>query len=275
MASRAAVGDSCQGTSGDLRQPVGLASPRRGSQAQLTAAVATALASLETTGGRSARSALSPAEIRSLIQEIEVCPELGEPASAALAHLGSTVWENGVFPMHPSCAAHLHSPTLVAAVATELAIGATNQSMDSWDQAPAATDVELHLMSWLARQFNLQPSASGVMTAGGTSSNLLGLTLARASAATKSDWDIHAKGLPPIARQWRILCSDQAYFSVQRAAALLGLGRDAVVTVAADESGAMEAREPNAALDRIRSEGQVPIAIVATAGTTDLGAVDP
>ena len=144
MASRAAVGDSCQGTSGDLRQPVGLASPSRGSQAQLTAAVATALASLETTGGRSARSALSPAEIRSLIQEIEVCPELGEPASAALAHLGSTVWENGVFPMHPSCAAHLHSPTLVAAVATELAIGATNQSMDSWDQA--RTD-RLHLMS--------------------------------------------------------------------------------------------------------------------------------
>jgi L-2,4-diaminobutyrate decarboxylase len=71
------------------------------------------------------------------------------------------------------------------------------------------------------------------------------------------------------------LASNQAHFSVQSAAPQLGLGRDAVVTVPTDDTGAMDIDALDAALELLDVQGLVPVAIVATAGTTDLGAIDP
>ncbi len=221
------------------------------------------------------RSDWTPSAIHDLIGAIEICPDEGVALDAVLAQLGDAVWRHGVVPGDPACVAHLHPPTLVAAVVTELAIAAANQSMDSWDQSPAATEVELHLMDWLAGQIGLPPAASGVMTSGGTASNVLAMTLARSWAAAKVDVDVLKQGLPSEAARWRILCSDQAHFSVQRAAAQLGLGRDAVVTIATVASGAMDIAALDREFGRLADAGLQVIAVVATAGTTDLGAIDP
>ncbi len=50
---------------------------------------------------------------------------------------------------HPQCVAHLHCPSLVISQAAEVLINATNQSMDSWDQSPSATIIEMKLIEWL------------------------------------------------------------------------------------------------------------------------------
>ncbi|MHB2029742.1 MAG: pyridoxal phosphate-dependent decarboxylase family protein, partial [Acidimicrobiales bacterium] len=221
------------------------------------------------------RSNWTAPALRHLVESLEICPDDGVDLNTVLADFGSTVWSHGVVPSDPSCVAHLHPPTLVPSVVTELAIGASNQSMDSWDQSPAATEVELHLMSWLASLIGLSETGSGVMTSGGTASNVLGLTLARSFAGAKLNVDVLKSGLPPQSVNWRILSSDQAHFSVQRAAAQLGLGRDAVSTVASTSSGAMDIVALDDALGRLTRAGLLPIAIVATAGTTDLGAIDP
>ena len=73
----------------------------------------------------------------------------------------------------PFCVAHLHPAPLISAAAAELAVGVTNQSMDAFDASPAATFVEDVLVSRLAHLHGL-PHGSGVMTMGGTASNLLG-----------------------------------------------------------------------------------------------------
>lgn len=221
------------------------------------------------------RSSLTPAALHELIWSMEICPEVGHELTVVLHDLGETVWSNGVVPSDPACVAHLHPPTLVPAVVTELAIAASNQSMDSWDQSPSATEVELHLMGWLANLMGMPPSGSGIMTSGGTASNVLAMTLARSWAAHHLGVDVLKTGLPGQASAWRILCSDQAHFSVQRAAAQLGLGRDAVDVVGSDASGAMDVGALDEALAQLAAEGLVPIAIVATAGTTDLGVIDP
>lgn len=221
------------------------------------------------------RSAIAPGALGDLVRSVAVCPEDGGDLETVLADFAATVWRHGVVTSDAACVAHLHPPTLVPAVATELAIAATNQSMDSWDQAPAATEVELHLMGWLADLIGFDRSASGVMTSGGTASNLLGLTLARSAAAARLGVDVLRSGLPATAAHWRILCSDQAHFSVQRAAAQLGLGRDAVVAVATDATGALDVAALDEAIERTLRAGTRVIAIVATAGTTDLGAIDP
>lgn len=221
------------------------------------------------------RSNWTPAALHDLIESLEICPENGVDLNTVLAEFGSTVWSHSVVPSDPGTVAHLHPPTLVPSVATELAIAASNQSMDSWDQSPAATEVELHLMGWLAALIGLPKTGSGVMTSGGTASNVLGITLARSWAAAKMNHDVLKSGLPQEAVNWRILCSDQAHFSVQRAAAQLGLGRDAVVTVATASSGAMDLVALDDALSHLTDAENLPIAIVGTAGTTDLGAIDP
>ena len=221
------------------------------------------------------RSSHTPAQLRAAVRALEICPARGVALPTVLDELGAVVWAHGVRPQDVACVAHLHPPSVVPAVVTELTIAATNQSMDSWDQSPAATEVELHLMEFLGARLGFAPGASGVMTSGGTASNLLGLTLARSWAAAKRGVDVLQSGLPPEATRWRFVASDQAHFSVQRAAGQLGLGRDAVVSVATDASGALDVAALDEELIRLRDRGLEVIAISATAGTTDLGAIDP
>ncbi|KQV04571.1 MULTISPECIES: pyridoxal-dependent decarboxylase [unclassified Kitasatospora] len=175
-------------------------------------------------------------------------------------------------PADPACAAHLHCPPLAVAVAADLAVSALNPSLDSWDQAPAATGMETALIAELAGLVGFDPAlAAGVLTTGGTESNLMGLLLAR-DQVLGGEVELH--GLPPGVRPV-ILASEAAHFSVQRAAALLGLGERAVRTVRVDRELRME---PDALAEELRAAvhaGQRPIAVVATAGTTDTGAVDP
>jgi L-2,4-diaminobutyrate decarboxylase len=198
-------------------------------------------------GGRP-YSGADPAALAAAIAGLDPCPEDGVAFDAVLAEVESTVLAHGVALHHPRCAAHLHAPTLLASAAAELAIGATNQSMDSFEGAPAATYVEDHLVRWLARLLGFA-DGSGVVTSGGTASNLLGLFLARERAPGP------------------IVTSVAAHDSIARSARLLGL---AVVAVAVDRAGRIDLDALDAALAAHR-----PSAIVATAGTTDLGAIDP
>jgi L-2,4-diaminobutyrate decarboxylase len=218
---------------------------------------------------------MSPAQLHQLITAIEICPEDGVGLAQVLNELGENLWSHSVQPSNPATVAHLHPPTLLPAVVTDLSIAATNQSMDSWDQAPAATELELHLMRWLAQLAGFPDTGSGVMTSGGTASNVLGITLARSYASAKLGVDVLKTGLPGEARRWRIVCSDQAHFSVQRAAAQLGLGRDAVVAVVSASSGEMDLEALDATLAAFAKDGLELLALVATAGTTDLGVIDP
>ena len=239
----------------------------------LSTAAQQAVSSIQRPSGP--RSSLSPTELHDLIWATDICPNDGTPLAEVLNEFGATVWANSVVPFDPACVAHLHPPTMIPSVVTEMTIAVMNQSMDSWDQAPAATEVELHLTSWIAQLMGMPSTGSGVMTSGGTASNVLGITLARSWAASLIGVDVLKTGLPSQATSWRILCSDQAHFSVQRAAAQLGLGRDSVVTVSSSESGAMDIAALDSVIaEQIASQHSI-IAIVGTAGTTDLGVVDP
>ncbi|MFD7897616.1 pyridoxal phosphate-dependent decarboxylase family protein [Streptomyces sp. NPDC059743] len=180
-----------------------------------------------------------------------------------------------------ACAAHLHCPPLAVAVAADLAVSALNPSQDSWDQAPAATALETLLLKELARLVGYDAElAAGVLTSGGTESNLMGLMLARDRVlGAVTGRPVELEGLPGPGTgafpRPRILASASAHFSVQRAAALLGLGEDAVLPVPVDRQLRMNADALAAALTGCADRGELPIAVVATAGTTDTGAVDP
>ncbi|MGX1269345.1 pyridoxal phosphate-dependent decarboxylase family protein [Streptomyces phaeoluteigriseus] len=177
----------------------------------------------------------------------EVLPERGDPA--ALHTLVRVLAEGSADPAHPLCAAHLHCPPLAVAAAADLAASVLNPSMDSWDQAPAASELEALVTRALAAEAGL---ADALITTGGTESNQLALLLARERLG------------PGV----RLVCGANAHHSLPRAAWLLGLPEPVVVPAPA---GTLDPLALDEALARLPG----PLLVAATAGTTDAGLIDP
>lgn len=176
---------------------------------------------------------------------------------------------------HPQCVAHLHCPSLVISQAAEVLINATNQSMDSWDQAPSATLIEMKLIEWLRTQVGYQSGDAGVFTSGGTQSNLMGLMLARDAWFARQGHSVQQDGLTGDLKKIKVFCSENAHFSVQKNMALLGLGYQSVTQVKCARFARMDMDDLRHKLAASKANGENILAIVATAGTTDAGAIDP
>ncbi|MFE1343301.1 pyridoxal phosphate-dependent decarboxylase family protein [Streptomyces sp. NPDC058757] len=183
----------------------------------------------------------------------DVLPETGTGQDEALRTLVHLVAAGAADPAHPLCAAHLHTPPLALAAAADLAAAALNPSMDSWDQAPAASALEAEVTAALAAE--VHPAADrpdAVVTTGGTESNQLALLLAR---------ERHGPRLTTVT-------GAAAHHSVRRAAWLLGLPEPVAVPT------------PRGLLDpeataRVLAAQDGPVLLAATAGTTDEGLIDP
>ncbi|GHD99281.1 lysine decarboxylase DesA [Streptomyces alanosinicus] len=192
--------------------------------------------------------------------------DLDRPLSdtaAVLDELEDLYLKDAVYFHHPRYLAHLNCPVVIPAVLGEAVLTAVNSSLDTWDQSAGGTLIERKLIDWTTRRIGLGPAADGVFTSGGTQSNLQALLLAREEAKTDSVADL------------RIFTSEVSHFSVQKSAKLLGLGPDSVVCLPVDHDKRMQTVALAHELERCRRDGLVPMAVVATAGTTDFGSIDP
>ncbi|GGM72518.1 putative decarboxylase [Longimycelium tulufanense] len=200
-------------------------------------------------------------------------PTEGIGPEGALRLLARVLVEHGVDLTHPHAAAHLQPPPLAVAVAADALADAGNASVDTYDSGPSAIAVERWVVDVLARLAGLGPAADGVLTPGGSLSNLLGLLLARDAAAARRGVDARRHGIAALPGPV-VLCSELVHFSVHRACAALGLGEFAVRAIPVDGRRRMR---PEALAGVLRNLGpeRTPLAVVATAGNTDFGAIDP
>ncbi|MER5432765.1 aminotransferase class V-fold PLP-dependent enzyme [Streptomyces sp. NPDC002588] len=180
----------------------------------------------------------------------DALPDHGDPQ--ALAVVVRALAEGSADPADPLCAAHLHCPPLAVATAADLAVSVLNPSLDSWDQAPAASELEAVVTRALARQAGL---TDALVTTGGTESNQLALLLARES----------------LGGSMRLVRGDNAHHSLARAAWLLGLPEPVVVPA---PTGTLDPAALDAALTALPGP-RPPVVVAATAGTTDAGLIDP
>lgn len=215
----------------------------------------------------------SPAALKAAVEAIDLFPEKGSSLNDIVDRTNELILGSNISTYHPHCLAHLHCPPFISSLAAEMIVSAFNQSMDSWDQAPAASVIEQALCAKLCRFYGFGPEADAVFTGGGTMSNLMGLLLARDHYSDKQfNWTIQTKGLPPEASRFRIICAESAHFTIAQSASILGLGQDAVVKINYrgfdEEVNALEAT-----IRQLKQEGLLPFAYVTTAGTTDLGAI--
>jgi aromatic-L-amino-acid decarboxylase len=126
-------------------------------------------------------------------------------------------------------------------------------------------------LRWLADMFGLA-GMQGVYSSGGSVANLLALGAARQSAFERLGRDPAADGIDrPVA----VYATTEAHHTIQRSAGVLGIGRRAVRAVPCDEHGRMRVDALARAMADDRRAGVLPMAIVANAGTTNTGAIDP
>ena len=186
-----------------------------------------------------------------------------EGVDAVLAEMSELWLDDAVWFHETRYAAHLNCPVVVPALLAELFITSVNSSLDTFDQSVGGTFIERRLVEWTAERIGFGAGADGVFTSGGSQSNLQGLLLARG----------RVERVP--AERLRILASAESHFSVQKSARLLGLGEDSVVSVPTDERHRLDPVALERSLAACTDLGLRPMAIVATAGTTDFGAIDP
>ncbi|GHH37807.1 lysine decarboxylase DesA [Streptomyces umbrinus] len=196
------------------------------------------------------------------IEQIDLDKPLHD-TTAVLDELEDVYLRDAVYFHHPRYLAHLNCPVVIPAVLGEAVLSAVNSSLDTWDQSAGGTLIERKLVDWTNERIGFGPAADGVFTSGGSQSNLQALLLAREEAKS----DSHAK--------LRIFASEVSHFSVKKSAKLLGLSQDSVVSIPVGNDKRMQTVVLARELERCKRDGLVPMAVVATAGTTDFGSIDP
>jgi aromatic-L-amino-acid decarboxylase len=166
---------------------------------------------------------------------------------------------------HPLYLGLVNSSPLPGAALADLLVSALNNNGGAFHQSPAMTACEAEVVRAFARLYDLPDGAEGMFLPGGTWATLQALALARGRAIGR-----RAPG-PGL----RVYTSDAAHFSVARSAYVAGVGEEDVVSLPAVGRGGLDVRLLAETIRRDRRDGKTPLAVVATAGTTGTGAVDP
>ena len=190
-------------------------------------------------------------------------PETGRDPSELLAQLERDVFPNNLHVDHPRFFAFVPGPNnFVSTMADALAAG-FNIFNGTWLGGSAAAAVELGVVRWLCRVCGFPKSASGLFVSGGSMANLTGLVAAR-NALLKDRVDGAT-----------VYFSDQTHSSVERALRVIGFLPDQMRKLQSDENFRLSIQNARAEIANDRAKGLRPFCIIATAGTTNTGAIDP
>jgi len=205
----------------------------------------------------------SQAPLPDLFELPDVPPgEKGVPNKVLLKEL-KLLMKGAYRPSHPGALAHLDPPPLSASIAGELICAGLNNNLLAEELSPSLTSLERKLCKWFCGKFGLGDLSGGVSASGGSLSNLMALVMARNIAGLESD---------PSAV---FIASDDCHVSLLKAARIMGLKQESFQKVPTDKNGGLSISCLASVYKKIKAEGKKCFAVVATAGTTVRGAIDP
>src|SRR6478672_4375686 len=163
---------------------------------------------------------------------------------------------------HPRMFGYVQSHGTPIGAFADLLASTLNANLTIWRSAPAPVELERVTIDWIRQILGFRPEAGGLFVSGGSMANLAAIAAARQAKDCSSG-------------RLRIYASSETHFSVAKAAALLGIGRENVRHVAVDEHFRIRVDDLVAKITADLEAGYVPFCIVANAGTVNTGAVDP
>jgi aromatic-L-amino-acid decarboxylase len=220
------------------------------------------------------RSQVSPGEVRAALPP--AAPERGEPVSAVLADLERIVLPGTTHWQHPGFFGYFPANTSGPSVLGDLVSAGLGVQGMSWVTGPAATELEQHVLDWLADLLGLPSSfrstgpGGGVIQDSSSGANLVALLAALHRAAKGSTV---RSGVDP--DRATVYVSAETHSSMEKAVRIAGLGSDAVRIVEVDGDLAMRPGALAARLEQDVARGFTPVLVCATVGTTSTTAVDP
>lgn len=209
--------------------------------------------------------ATSGAETERLFTSDETAPEngMGESAFEALNDvIAHSRAQNGRF------FGYVQGSAEPVAAIGDFVASVLNQNMTAWRSAPAGVTIERTVVRWLAEALGCG-GFSGTLTAGGSAANLMALAMARESRIPANDRGMD--GTQKVA----LYASEQVHMSMPKAVAMLGIGRENLRYIACDDDYRMIPAALERAIAQDKSRGNKPLAVIASAGTVNTGAIDP
>jgi aromatic-L-amino-acid decarboxylase len=200
-------------------------------------------------------------------------PEEPEPLGAILADLDRLVLPNATHWQHPGFLAYFATSASAPGILGEMWTATLSQNPMLWRTSPIGTELEQVVVGWLRAGLGLPPAFDGLLTDTASTSTLIALAAAREAAGLRAAADglaARAGGGTPI-----VYTSAEGHSSIEKACMTLGIGRAGLRRIAVDADYRMRVDLLAEAILEDRAAGRIPIAIVATIGTTSSTSVDP
>ncbi|MGD8331792.1 MAG: aminotransferase class V-fold PLP-dependent enzyme [Acidobacteriota bacterium] len=172
--------------------------------------------------------------------------------------------------VHPRYFGYFNPTPVPEAVAGDLLAAIYNPQLAVWTHGPAAVEMEQHVLRWLAARFGLPDTAGASFTTGGSEANLTATIVALTAGLPGYADEGIATGARPT-----LYVSAVAHDSFTKICHMTGVGRGALRVVPVDDGMRLDVAALRARLAADRAEGCTPVMIVATAGTTAAGIIDP
>ena len=216
--------------------------------------------------------AVHPGDLRGSLPQSP--PEQGQPMDQILGDFQKLIVPATTHWNHPAFMAYFANSSTGAGVLGEALTAALNVNAMLWRTSPAATELEQLTLDWLRQMLGLPAGLFGEIADTASSNTLYALAAAR---EMRPELRIRETGMPgrPDLPKIVIYCSEEAHSSVDKAVMTLGFGLNALNKIPTDSGLRMDPRALAEAVETDRRAGRIPLAVVATVGTTSTTAIDP
>lgn len=216
------------------------------------------------------RSQVKPGEISNRLKEKP--PTNGEPMENIIDEFKTTILPGITHWQHPRFFAYFPANSSPPSVLAEMLTATLGAQCMLWQTSPAATEMETRMMQWLASMIDLPKKFSGVIQDSASSATLCALLTAREKATS---WKTNELGFMTIAKKLIVYTSEEAHSSIEKGAKIAGFGKDNIRFIPTDNKFSMCANTLRKEIQSDLDKGFVPTCVVASIGTTGVGAVDP
>jgi aromatic-L-amino-acid decarboxylase len=216
---------------------------------------------------------VAPSAIRNAFGLTDSLPEHGADVGELLEQTAERLFDYSLFNAHPRFFGYITAPPSPIGVLGDFLASALNANVGSWRLAPAATEIELQTVRWIAELIGYPVDCGGLLVSGGNMANFACFFAARAA---KTPWNVRGEGMAGgDGRRLTVYASAETHTWIQKAADLSGIGTSAIRWIPTDADLRMDVPALSRQIDADTAVGCVPFLVVGTAGSVSTGAVDP